>query len=507
MKAKRVLSMSMMLLSLPGLGTVAMAKPRDTPTEWGLYPPAVSCNALSQLELPDTVITSAVVVPAQGAEPTYCRVLATVAPETDVEVRLPDGWQRRLLHLGGSGFDGVIPNLDAHGRRLQQGYALAASNGGHRDPTGGPTRFLDNPTITEDYAHAAIGKTVQVAKAVIHAYYGRRSRYSYFSGCSAGGRGALNAAAKFHDEYDGVVAGAPTRNMPGLLSGWALAGQQNAPSPAKLTSLYQAQVTRCDARDGLADGVIGNPARCHFDPATLRCPEGADSDSCLTDTEIKAVNTVRSDLTLASGRTVYSRLGIGNPAEGFGVFMPLGPPGSPTVASFLSAGFLPYIVYNDPAYDPAGYDVDRDLRTVVDVVEGRYDFSADTTPLAKYLRSGGKMMVWHGAEDTLMSHLDTIRAYERMADAAGRHAANARLYTPAGVQHCGGGPGTDAFEMLDALTDWVEKGRAPHTLSASKVDAAGQVLFTRPLCEHPQYARYTGQGDPTDAASFRCVRP
>jgi Tannase and feruloyl esterase len=270
--------------------------------------------------------------------------------------------------------------------------------------------------------------------------------------------------------------------------------------------MYQAEVAQCDARDGLSDGVIGDPARCRFDPATLRCPDGVDTDSCLTDAEIQAVKVIRSDLTLASGRTVYSRLGIGNPAEGFGAFMPLGPPGSPTVASFLSAGFLPYIVYDDPTYDPAAYDVDLDLRTVVDVVERLYDFSADTTPLSRYLRSGRKMIVWHGAEDALMSHVDTIRAYGRMADAAGRHAANARLYTPAGVQHCGGDPGADGFDMLDALTDWVEKGRAPHTLRASKVDAAGNVLFTRPLCEYPKYARYVGQGDPNDAASFRYVR-
>ena len=501
MKSKRVIWISLAVISLVRLGSVSGAA-HDKPN-----PTTVPCVSLSQLDLPDTVITGAVVVPAQGSVPSYCRVLATVAPETDIEVRLPDRWQRRLLHRGGSGPDGVIPNLDPNGARLQQGYALAASNGGHRDPTGGFTRFLDNPTIIEDYSHAAIAKTAHAAKAIIRAYYGRRPRYSYFEGCSAGGRGALNAAAKYTDEYDGVVAGAPTRNFSGLLSGWARAGQQTAPSPAKLSSMYQAEVARCDAGDGLADGVIGNPAACRFNPATLRCPEGADTDSCLTDAEIRAVSTIRSDLALASGRRVYSRLGIGNPGDGFGVFMPLGPPGSPTVASFFSASFLGYLVFNDPTYDLAGYDVDRDLSTVVDVIEGLYDFSADTAPLARYLRSGRKMIVWHGAEDATMSHFDTIRAYTTMADAAGRHAVNAKLYVPAGVQHCGGGPGADGFDMLDALTDWVEEDRAPRNLTASKVDAAGNVVFTRPLCEYPRYARYIGQGDPNDASSFRCVRP
>ena len=497
--------------SLAAAALLTMATPATAPAGATGHEPNGSatfpCPALSALSLPHTVITSASVVPAQGPAPGYCRILATVEPETDIEVRLPDEWRRRLLHVGGSGLDGAIPNLDFNGAELGRGYALTASNGGHRDPTGGPTRLLNNPTLIEDYAHAAIGKTVRVAKAVIDAYYGRPPDYSYFSGCSAGGRGALNAAAKYGDEYDGVLAGAPTRNMSGLLSGWAIAGQHTAPSPEKLTLLYQAQVARCDRRDGLVDGIISNPASCRFRVETLRCAPGASTDSCLTDEEIAAVNATRTDLTLANGKTVYSGLGSGNPGTGFGVYMPLGGPGSPTVADFLNSAFLPYIVYSDPNYSTDTYDVDSDLRTVVNVIERDFDFSANTAPLARYLRSGKKIIVWHGAEDGLMSHLDTVRSYEPMADAAGRHVANARLYTPPGVQHCGGGPGADAFDLLASLTRWVERGRAPHALTASKLDPEGNVLFTRPLCEHPEYPHYVGYGDPNDARSFRCVGP
>jgi pimeloyl-ACP methyl ester carboxylesterase len=466
--------------------------------------PAIPCTALGQFMIPDAIITSAVNVAASGSVPAYCRVLATVAPETDIEVRLPENWQQRLLHLGGSGLDGVIPNLNLNGAQLAAGYALAASNGGHRDATGGPTRFLNNPVLIEDYAFAAIGKTVRFAKAAIQAYYAQEAIYAYFAGCSNGGRGAFNAAAKYPDEYDGVIAGAPGRNVPGLISGWVRAGLLTPPSAAKMASLYRAELAQCDATDGLADGIISNPRACRFDPATIGCPAGVDNDSCLTDTEIQAVNTIRSDLELANGKLVYSRLGIGNPAKGFGVFMPLGPPGSPTVASF-GAAYLQYIVYSDPAYDPATYDVDRDLRTVVRVMEGVYDFSAGTVPLAKYLRSGKKMIVWHGTEDTAVSHLDTIRTYKKMADAADEGAENARLYTPPGVLHCGGGPGADRFDVLGAMTDWVEDGRAPRTLLAAKVNSTGSVLFTRPLCEYPRYPRYIGHGDPNDASSFECV--
>jgi hypothetical protein len=468
--------------------------------------PGPPCAALAKIALPDTVVTSAAVVAAQGARPAYCKVLGTVAPETDIELRLPAAWQRRLLHLGGSGLDGSIPNLDLNNVELQQGYALVASNGGHRDPTGGPTRFLNQPALIEDYAHGAIGKTVLFAKAIIRIYYGDSPRYSYFAGCSNGGRGAFNAAAKYADEYDGVIAGAPTLNMAGLISGWVRAALLTAPSGAKMASMYRAELAQCDAIDGVADGVISNPRACRFDPATIACPAGVNNDSCLTEAEIHAVNTIRSDVELDSGKLVYTRLGLGNPARGFGVFQPLGPPGSPTVASF-GVAMLQYIVYSDPAYDPANYDVGRDLRPVVNVVEGVYDFSADTTALAKYLRAGKKMIVWHGTEDMALSHMDTIRTFERMADRAGHGAENARLYTPPGVLHCGGGPGADRFDVVGALSTWVENGSAPRTLLATKVNSSGNVLFTRPLCEYPRYPRYVGHGDPADASSFECVRP
>jgi pimeloyl-ACP methyl ester carboxylesterase len=465
--------------------------------------PVLSCAGLAGLSIPDAIITGAADVAATGPTPAYCRVLATTAPQTDVELRLPQRWQQRLLHLGGSGLDGVIPNLNLNGPDLARGYALAASNGGHRDPTGAD---LLDPVLAQDYAYAAIGKTVRFAKAVIQFYYGEDPSYSYFAGCSNGGRGAFNAAAKYPDEYDGVIATSPGRNVPGLVSGWVRAALLPRPSPAKMATMYAAELAQCDVLDGLTDGIISNPAACHFDVEALRCPGDVDGSSCLTDIEIQAVNTIRSDVELIGGPTVYSRLGLGNPSTGFGVFQPLGPPGAPSVASF-GAAYLKLFVYRDPAYDPATYDVDLDYRTVVDVLEGEYDFSADTKQLARYLRAGKKIIVSHGTEDMALSHIDSIRSYARMIVGAGHDRENARLYTPPGVQHCGNGPGADRVDFVQALSDWVENDRAPGTLVASKVDRQGNVTFTRPLCRYPEYPRYDGIGDPRNAASFTCVLP
>ena len=466
-----------------------------------------SCQALTAVAVSHAVVTSAALVPAQGSDPEYCRVLATVEPETDIEVRLPTVWSERLLHLGGVGLEGVIPNLSANAGELRAGYALTASNGGHRDPTRGAARFLDSPTLIEDFANGAIEKTVRVAKAVIDAYYGRPATYSYFSGCSGGGRAALNAAAHYGDEYDGVIAGAPSVDMPGVISRWAYASRLTVPSAAKLASMYQTQVATCDAGDGLLDGIISNPDACKFDPSSLRCAPNENDTSCLTDEEIESVQALRTDLTLENGRLVYPRFGIGDPGTGLGVFMSVAGPGTPTFASLLAASFLPFVVYNDATYDPATYDLQVDLRTVVDVMEHAYDFSANTNSLARYLRSGRKVIIWQGTEDTLVSHIDTAHSYEQLASRAAHDADNARFYALPGVQHCGGGPGVNRFDMIAALAEWVEQGREPHTLIGSRNDAIGNPLFTRPLCEFPSYPRYEGLGNPNDAASFQCVTP
>jgi feruloyl esterase len=434
-------------------------------------------------------------------------VLATVEPETDIELRLPDRWKQRLLQIGSAGLGGFIPNLDGRSARLLEGYALVASNSGHRDPTGGPTRYLDAPILIQDYSYGAIGKTVQLAKAVLQEYYGRKPRYSYYSGCSSGGREGLNAAAKFGEEFDGILAGAPPRNFPGVVSRWGLTTQLEPPSAAKLAALHQAQVMQCDARDGLADGIISHPEACRFDVTSLRCPDGMNSDSCLTDAEIAVVQTLRADLRLAHDRLAYPRFGLGNPATGFGVFMPVGGPGTPDFATFLGGSFLSYMVYNDPGYDLTTFNLDIDFPRVFEVFERQYDFTANTGPLAHFLRTGNKILLWHGAEDTLVSHVDTIRSFHKLTDAAGRHADNARLYVLPGVQHCGGGDGASAIDFVRVLSDWVEKGRRPNNLVVTRNDPAGNVLFARPLCEYPQYPRYNGEGNPADAASFRCVAP
>ena len=448
----------------------------------------ISCSDLAFQPYGGATITSASMIPADGDTPAYCRVTATTGLQTDIEVRLPDNWQKRYLQIGGGGFDGTIPDLSFNifNIRLQQGYALAASNGGHRVTDYPGFTFGSDYTLTQDYAYVAIGTTVRVAKALISAYYGEHPRYSYWTGCSNGGRGGYNAAAKYASEFDGIIAGAPSQNLSGAIASWMQNLQASTLTP-KIETINAAMVAACDKLDGLEDGVISNPDDCNFDPATV--PE-------LNEREIALINNLHSDTTLFDGTIIYSKYGFG-PLQS-DMFM---------YAAGLGIGHVQYIVYRDPDYDPDSWNLENNYPDVATVIEGAYDFCADTDALVNYLKSGKKLIVWHGTDDTLVSHYETIRNMKELASAAGCYGrTNMRLYIAPGCGHCAGGTGANTFDMLTPLTDWVEKGKVPRTLLAFRADDAGNVLFTRPLCEYPRYPHYI-YGDPNDANSFICKRP
>jgi Tannase and feruloyl esterase len=473
------------------------------------------CAGLASLSIPNTTITSAAMVPANGSTPAYCNVLATVAPQTDIQVQLPTKWKSRYLHLGGGGFDGTIArNAPAsyNVNLLAEGYAIGASNGGHRAAQyPGPT-FAGDQQLVLAYAYTAIGDTDTVARALIQAYYGKSANYRYFDGCSNGGKNASVAASRFRKDYDGVIGGdgvwghADERvgggDMAGLTAVWArvvnITSTVNlATFPAKLTALYNAQVAKCDALDGIADGIISNPDKCHFDPKTLACPAGVDTPSCLTPTEVKAVKTLQSDLTL-NHEVIGAPYGLGNLVSGLSAVLGGG--------QALGQGFLA-MAYNNPAFSISDFNLQRDFS----YISNRFDMVDDMTGalrgIAKYVREGGKLIVWTGGEDPLVPAAGSVRFVERLLDVVDHGSRdNVRLYTLPGVTHCRGGPGADTIDLLTPISDWVEKGVPPNNLIASKLNATGGVTFTRPLCPFPQWARYTG-GNGNLASSFTCVKP
>jgi hypothetical protein len=472
------------------------------------------CAGLTALSIPNTTITSATMVPAAGSTPAYCNVLATVAPQTDIQLQLPANWKQRYLHLGGGGFDGrIATNAPAsyNVNLLAEGYAVGASNGGHRGAQYPGATFAGNQQLVLAYAYTAIGDTDTVARAVIQAYYGKPASFRYFDGCSNGGKNASVAASKFRKDYDGVIGGdgvwghADERvgggDMAGLTAVWArvvnvTSTVNPATFPAKLTALYNAEVAKCDALDGIADGIISNPGKCHFDPAALACAPGVDTPACLTPTEVTAVKTLQSDLLL-NHEVVGAPYGIGNLVSGLSAVLGGG--------QALGQGFLA-MAYNNPAFSISDFNLSRDFSFISNQFGRVDDMTGPLRGVAKYVSEGGKLIVWTGGEDPLVPAAGSVRFVERLREVVdGKGGDSVRLYTLPGVNHCGGGPGADTIDLVTPMSNWVENGVPPKHLIASKLNAAGAVTFTRPLCTFPHWAKYTG-GDANSASSFTCAK-
>jgi Tannase and feruloyl esterase len=454
--------------------------------------PQLPCAALVGRSYYNVTITAAQDVPASGALPAYCRVSGHEAgTDHDLEVRLPMRWLGRYVQRGGGGFDGAIAPVASAPAALQLGAVQGANNGGHRDPSG--AALLNDPRATERYAHTAILTATRFGKAVTQAYYGAPPSHAYYEGCSNGGRGALNAAAKYGTEFDGVVAMAPTLNMMGLIPAMAHFGALALPDKQQFAAVHAAVVARCDALDGAPDGIVSNLKACEVDPA-----RDLPASIGLSAPQIEALRTLWSGQRRADGSVAYSGLGYGDLSAGAAIY------------GLFGLGHLRNVAFNDARWSvpSGGLDERRDLPAIRAIIEGRYQFSASVGGVAQYLREGRKLLVWHGAEDPIISHRDIIRTWADVVSAAGARTAgsNSRLYIAPGVAHCGGGPGADAVDLLAAMMRWVESGDAPGTLLASKRDAAtGKPRFTRPLCEYPSWPRYDGKGDLNQASSFACV--
>lgn len=484
-------------------------------------PGASACNAMSSLVIPDSTITGA----AYMTSPTgnYCQVSATVAPEHDVQVILPDHWKSRYLQTGGAGFDGNVPNaaalasggaFAASGNDLvANGYVVTADNGGHRGAAHPGASFAVDRGLTLSYASGKIFDTHLVATALMLKYYGQPARYNYFSGCSNGGKNASVAAANYPDWFDAIVGGdgvwgqardhAGGSDMAGLTSKWAQTVQLGAITQAQGDALHAAVVKACDGLDGVKDGIVSNVEACNI-PAVvqgMRCGAGA-SGACLTDADIGTVMGYIRPLTLNNRVVGAPWSGAANLA---GIVGP----------SFgLGSGFLEMAFRTPTPVDPASYDIAHQFADVAAVLDGVYGMTGDLGGIVRYLQRGKKLILFHGWEDQLVPSYVSVDFFRALARADDDAARNSRLYMDPGVGHCSGGNGADSMDLLTVATKWVEQGVEPGSYrnpveawkrggGSSPADIGG-AAFTRPLCPYPSYAHYVGRGDVDSAANYAC---
>lgn len=511
-----------------------------------------SCEQLARLTLPNTTITSARTVAAGAFEqpanarrgpggdtsmfkrlPAFCRVMAEAKPSADsdikIEVWMPaNGWNGKFRGQGNGGFAGEI---DYRGLALAiaQGYASAGTDTGHTGEAPDASWALGHPEKIIDFAYRAIHEMTMVGKASVKAFYGGSAQHAYFSSCSNGGREALMEAQRYPEDYDGILAGAPANYWTHLLSSALYDAQTTTSDPAsyiptsKIPMIAKAVNAACDANDGVTDGVLDDPRQCHFDPARLLCKE-TDSDSCLTQPQATALKKLYEGAHDSKGREIFPGfLPGGEDGQGGWPLWITGPgPGKSLLFAFGS-GF-----FSDMVYDKSDWDYKKaNLDEAVAAADKKFAnvLNATETNLKPFASRGGKLIIYHGWNDSAISALNSINYFESVQTKMGKAEADSflRLFMVPGMQHCGGGPGPDTFgqfgmspqndaqhNMYMALEQWVEKGEAPSTVTATKLPGGNGPragMMTRPLCVYPQVARYKGTGDTNDAANFACAAP
>jgi feruloyl esterase len=475
-----------------------------------------ACSALARPNaFPHTTVSAARIVPADPSRrlPAFCEVVASVKPvpgsDIGVVYRLPESWNGKMLGLGGGGWAGnTLLTTAAPG--LEAGYATAQTNGGHEVSNVWDTAWASNPAAATDFAYRAVHEMTVLGKAVVASYYGRPHKRAYFHGCSTGGRQALMEVQRFPRDYDGVIAGAPvytlTTQTMSVVRNQIFSRPGASLSEAQLQALNAAVLEACDAQDGLADGVVTDPRACQFDPGTLQCKAGKSDGSCLTAAQVQAVRDVYAGVKNSSGETVAYPLTRGSELGWVRYISTGGPPTWEqwlTGAAGAGLGGLRALVFNDPGFDLAKFDPDRDYRTVRHSAFAN-EYEAKDADLSAFIQSGGKLLLWHGFDDFGPSALGTIEYYEQVQRTTGPKVpsleSSVRLFVLPGVYHCRGGPGADAFDAVAAIDRWVEHSEPPVRVIATRTDGK----LSRPLCAWPTLPRYKGSGDPSSADSFEC---
>jgi tannase/feruloyl esterase len=506
---------------------------------------AQTCEKLADLKLANTTITMAQSVaagtftPPTGSAapykvlPAFCRVAGVIKPTTDSEIKFEvwmpsSGWNGKFHGIGNGGFAGSISYggpAGGLGGAVVRGYAAASTDTGH----GGndASWALGHPEKIIDYGHRGVHEMTVKAKSIISAFYGSGPKRSYFASCSNGGRQALMEAQRYPEDYDGLIAGAPANAFTDILLGfaWNMQATLNDPAsyipPGKLKAIEAAGLAACDARDGVTDKVLDDPSRCNFDPATLLC-KGAESDDCLTEKQVVALRKIYAGPRTSKGEQIVPGFVPGG-ETGPGGWSPWITGAAPTRSAqfFFSTQTMKNMLFNDPAWDLKSFDLDKVSKLANEKLAPI--LNATDPNLKAFKARGGKLILYHGWNDAALPPGNAINYYESVVAKMGRRDAGSfvRLYMVPGLQHCAGGPGPDNFgafltsaqsdaahDMTLALERWVEQGKAPDRIIASKrqgQDPKSPVIRTRPLCPYPQVARYKGSGSTDDAANFVCT--
>ncbi len=492
------------------------------------------CASLLDMKLPHTKITAAVemaagsFVPSSGPTvtdlPAFCRLTATILPTTNshinVELWMPTEWNAKYLGTGNGGGGGAIRYNDlAIG--LRRGFAVANTDLGTSPD--GVTSVIGQMEKIIDYGHRSTHLMTTFSKAILKEFYANDPSHSYFYGCSTGGAQGIHEALRYPEDYDGIIVGAMGHNrVPAHVAGlWAYAATQRDETTYLTPETRQVWadevMSKCDPLDGLTDGVIGRPDLCTVDPAEAQCRAGAGTD-CLSAGQVEALRKIYAGPRHAeTGEQIYPGF-----LRGTELSFTAEPP-SPTAAA--AGGNFPFQWLWGTDWDWRSFDFGSD----VDIMRNALDFALDATSgdLHAFKARGGKMILFQGLADPIAAPAETLNYLLSVEEAMpGQSDAFMKLFHAPGMAHCRRGAGPNVFgnfavgfpqhgddpsqDLLAAMEEWVENGRAPDQIIATKYvgnEPTGAVERTMPLCSWPKVSRYNGTGDPSSSDSFACVEP
>ena len=483
-----------------------------------LFPVALQaqpCDRLSELASPTVSITLAKVMDAGNLTPAgstnalqnlpaFCRVAVDLKPTPDsdihIEVWLPTSqWNGKFIAVGSGGWGGSL-SYGEMADALRRGYATSATDDGHTGPSA--SFVVGHPEKLIDFAYRAEHEMTVEAKTLIHAFYGSDPRYSFWNGCSGGGREGLLQASRYPDEFDGIIAGDPANIR---RNAWALAlavqtfkDPDAYIPPAKYPMIHRAVLEACDAKDGLKDGLIEAPESCNVDFKSLQC-KAADGPDCLSAHQVQTAQTITSPVATKTGRILFPRVEPGTELRWSRLA------GGPQPADLFLDEFR-YVVYQDPNWDWRSFDLERDSAKAHAIDKNVDELNPDLTAFKKH---GGKLLLYHGWADQQVAPGSSVEFYQAVLDSSGGPEQTSnwiRLFMAPGMAHCSGGEGPDTFDKIGAMEQWVEQGKTPEQIIAAH-KTAGKIDRTRPLCPYPQVAHYNGTGSIDEASNFSCRLP
>ncbi|OTA98839.1 hypothetical protein M426DRAFT_68954 [Hypoxylon sp. CI-4A] len=449
---------------------------------------------------------------------------------------LPTTWNSKTLTVGGSGFAGFINYLDM-GAGAHYGFATMSSNNGHDGDMADTQWALNSPEKQIDFAWRAMYGTVELAKQMIEIYYRKPITFSYYMGCSNGGRQGLKEIQIEPDSFDGAVIGAPSWRFSRELAWNTKISNEYYPveDPKSLsinfisTVLAPTVAEQCDGVDGVLDGIVSSPWDCHPDFSVLSCDRpGADLDECLTPLQFETLGKIYEDYYVNSE---FAYPGLGYSSETAWTTQLFS--GTPTP---FGLDYVRHAVYGDPEWPLEAYN-DSVYEDIINHPI-MHATGAEDVDMSPYRDRGGKILMYHGLSDPLISTRGSVNFYKEVQHATGTfHPIDDwfRLFLVPGLGHCMGsavdapwhigganqnwlfhnysawsvpGYSDPRHDILHALMEWVENGKPVEEIIATVWNNGSDfnqgVKRQRPVCAYPKKAVWDGVGDVNNPVHWKC---